>query len=94
MGACDVDVALGDEFEEEGRGRGGIGILWGRGDDEALGEVEVMVGAVDGLGLDAVGACGAGEAGDVVELGVLEWHVCVGWDGVTYRKSEDTLLTA
>lgn len=94
MGACGVNVALGDEFEEERGGRGRVGILRGRGHDEALGEVEVVVGAVDGLGLDVVGACGAGEAGDVIELGVLEWNACVGWNVVAYRKSEDTLLTA
>lgn len=94
MGACDVGVALGDEFEEERCGFVGIGVFGGRGDDEALREVEVVIGTGDGLGLDVVGVCGSGEAGDVVELGGVRVDVCVRWGRGTYSKPEDTLLAA
>lgn len=36
FGAADVEGALGDEFEEVGGGGWGVGVLGGRGEDEAL----------------------------------------------------------
>lgn len=78
VGACDVGIALADEFEEERRGFGGVRVFGGRGDDEALREVEVVVGVGNGLGLDVVGVCWTGETRDVIKLeqGVRVLYLC------------------